>query len=332
MHLSMHENLNDLIIAHGAIGGHEFNQVDKESLPWEGGFCIPTPIFFDGGGDMREVNGFFLFELGYIWQLAQIIPGPVQNYHVQLIGNCYHILNSFINNNYNKKDLPDSVATAKMIVEIIDEQVKHIASEKEPVFTASQQGQIYHYIMQLRALLSSELGKLTTILLEEKRGYSVSALWKQHNSLLPKGIITHLSKFVKSNLIEAGKCLIMNCHTAVGFHSMRSVEHVSRKYYHLIKGKPPIKPNGTAMGLGSIAQEFIDLKKSSDDLGIIGSIIKGLCNKKRDPLAHPEIIALKEEEAIDTFIDTIQIISKVVEDAKRKGAHFTNPWNRRYLF
>jgi len=302
-------------------------EFDKEPSPWEIGFHqIAIPIFYDGGGDMQEVNGSSLFDLGQIYNLG-LIPIGVVGECKFIITNSIELLRNFAKLPFSYR-LPDTVAFGQTIANELERWIQ----TDNPELTQDARLTLIRNLDTFRTLLFSELGKLTAILLEEKRGYGINALWKNQFDLMAKGVSRHLSIFVKSNLIESAKCLVLNCYTAVGFHTMRSIEHVSRRYYKLIKGKAPLRANGKSMGLGSIAQEFIDLKRSSDDLGIIGSIIKGLCNKKRDPLAHPEIVALKEDEAIDTLIDTLQVISKVVEDAKTKGPHFKNPWKRGYLF
>lgn len=303
------------------------NNLDKVAPSWEG-IAYGTPIFFDGGGDMREVYGHGLFDLGTVWQIARLPEGHLSDDSRLVVQHCVNILRSVRNDKNNMRDMPHAISHMDFIATKLEEFLKN----KDPRVSPEGRDIFIYDMSTLRTLLFSEMAKLSIILLEEKRGYSVGALWKQPFNLLPKGVVAHLTIFVKSNLIEAAKCLVLNCHTAVGFHAMRSIEHVSRKYYQLVKGKAPLKPHGEPMGLGSIAQEFIDLKKSSDDLGIIGSIIKGLCKKKRDPLAHPEIVSLKEDEAMDTFVDALQVISKVVEDAKTKGPHFVTLWKRGYLF
>lgn len=277
---------------------------------------------------MREVFGHGLFDLGSIWQIARLPVGPLSDESRLVIYHCINVLRGVATDKNNMKDMPHAIGH----IGFIATKLENLLKDKEAIITPEGRDIYIYDVSTLRTLLFSEMAKLSIILLEEKRGYSVSALWKNQFALMSRGVPRHLSKFVKSNLIESAKCLVLNCYTAVGFHAMRSIEHVSRKYYQLVKGKAPIKPNGDSMGLGSIAQEFIDLKNSSDDLGIIGSIIKGLCKKKRDPLAHPEIVALKEDEAMDTFIDALQIIAKVVEDAKTQGPHFVTLWKRGYLF
>jgi hypothetical protein len=310
------------------------DNLDKVVLSCES-IAYSTPIFFDSGGNMREVFGHGLFDLGSIWQIARLPVGPLTDESRLVIYHCINILRGVSNDKNNMKDMPHAIGH----IDFIATKLENLLKDKEANITPEGRDIFIYDVSTLRTLLFSEMAKLSIILLEEKRGYSVTALWKNQFDLMPKGVNRYLSKFVKSNLIESAKCLVLNCYTAVGFHSMRSIEYVTRKYYELIKGIEPKKTDGSYKGLGTIAQELLDqnvsLKKegkASDDLLVIASTIKGLCKKKRDPLAHPEIIALKEDEAMETFVDALQVISKVVIDAKTKGSHFVTPWKRGVLF
>lgn len=286
---------------------------------------------------MRDVSNQSagIFDLGQIWQLTMLPMDKLDYSNIVKVKHLITILRDFGNWEINKKELPDTAAMCQSMASKYEEWIQ---GPNKPVYNEQTRNIIIRDIDHLRSYLYSELGKLTILVLEEKYGYSVNTLWKHQFNLI-KGVTIHLSEFVKSNIIESSKCFVLNCYTAVGFHSMRALEHVARRYYELIIGKPPKYPDGRAMGLGAIAQELIQtnekLKKShkaSDDLLIIASIIKGLTKKKRDPLAHPQIVCLKENEARETFVDALQVISKVVEDAKVKGPHFVTPWKRGYLF
>ena len=307
-------------------------EIDKWPPSWKGGpYFIPASLIFDGGGDMREILLSEWFHFGRIWQLTTLPVGKLSAENQDNLWQCYGLLSSFANDENNKREMPDLAECCKNFSQVIGRLYSKGFVILPPI-TERDLTQYRRWFKELTILLLSETGKLTTILLEDKQGYAVTALWKHPDRLLPGEIYHCLSDFVKSNLTEAAKCLVLNCYTAVGFHSMRSIEHVSRKFYELLKGKPPIKPNGESMGLGAIAQEMMDLKKQSEDVAIIGGIIKGLTTKKRDPLAHPDIVALKEGEATETFIDALQIISKVVVDAKSKGSYYVTPWAPGFLF
>jgi hypothetical protein len=287
---------------------------------------------------MRPVNGFFLFELGFIWQLVQMKKGSAKHYPA-LIGNCLYILRSFVEDDYNKIDLPDSVATAKNIII----RLEYLLEQQKLNITSEITGNLFSHIMHFRAMLMSELGKVYTTVIEDKRGYGIRALWNNPQSLFATDILPYLSEFVTINIAEAAKCLLLDRYTAVGFHAMRSVECVVRKYYELITGNsPPYKAkNGKDIfkTFGGIAQELMDKyfsmkdqKQSTGNLSIIAPIIQALCKTYRDPLSHPEIDTLTEDQAITTFNHTILVISEIVLDANSQGSHLTRGLNSGELF
>ncbi|MEJ2672584.1 MAG: hypothetical protein P8168_10385 [Deltaproteobacteria bacterium] len=287
---------------------------------------------------MRSVNGFFLFELGFIWQLVQMKPG-FSEYYPALIGNSLYILRSFVEDEYNKKDLPDSVTTANNIILNLEK----LLHQQELNITPEITGNLFSYIMHLRAMLMSELGKVHTTVIEDKRGFGVRALWNNSQSLFASDISPYLSEFVKINIDEAAKCLLLDRYTAVGFHAMRSVECVVRKYYELITGNsPPYKDKNRKdifKTFGGIAQELMDKyfsmksqKKLSGNLSIIAPIIQALCKTYRDPLSHPEIDTLTEDQSITTFNYTILAISEIVSDANSEGSHLARKLNSGELF
>lgn len=312
--------------------------LDKGALPWEGGLTgFSSPIFLDAGGEMKELQAIRLFELGDINRLLLLQAGGRSgDYHQEIILALLR-LNAFVNAKENKENLPDTINQVNIFFLPLLNTLK---DNNDIILTKNLVNHIDSAINDFCRLLESEPGKLYIILLEEKAGHSVQTLWKHQLTLLTKGVSSHLSNFVKGNLIEAAKCLVLNCYTAVGFHCVRSIEHVARQYYELIKGVKPINPDGRFKPLASIAQELLDynesLKKNkNNELVIIASLIKAINKEKRDPLAHPEIIALQEDEAIEIFRDTLQVVIKIVNDAKQgaKGTvHFTVPWKRGFLF
>jgi hypothetical protein len=288
---------------------------------------------------MREVFGYVLFDLGSVWQIARLPIGQLSDESRLVIYHCINVLRGVANDVNNMKDMPHAIAHMKFIAE----KLENLLKDKEINITSDGRDIFIYDISTLRTLLFSEMGKLSIILLEEKRGYSANTLWKYPYNLLPNDIEPLLSDFVKENLKEAAKCLALDCYTAAGFHAMRSVEKVSRKYYELITGNPPPYKDRNNREhfkmLGGIAQELIDKcdsfqhkKIPCGELPIIAPMIKGLCKTYRDPLAHPEIIKLDDDVSIDVFTDTVQLISRIVRDSRNGGNHFTGAWASGALF
>jgi hypothetical protein len=302
-------------------------EIDKGTPSWDGGLCIHRPMFIDGGGDMREVagNGAVIFELGTIWQLTRLPIGELGD-SIIAIAHCIDVLKGFASVDVNQKDLPHSVGQAILIAGKLEQLIQG----ETPTITSGGRDIFIYDIMQLRTLLFSELGKLTIIILEDIRGYSANALWKNPSCLVADNVAPYLSVFVHQNIRDAAKCLVLNCATAAGFHAMRSVEQVTRIYYELVTGNSHKYTDSSGKerekGLGTLAQELVDKYTSlernkpnrlpSGNLGIIGPMIKGLCKLYRDPLSHPDIITLDDSQAITSFVQSIEVISLVVLDSQ----------------
>jgi len=61
---------------------------------------------------MRSINGYFLFELGKIWQLLDLHPGQPVGPQLAPLGAIISHLQGFIADERNQLDLGDSVAAA----------------------------------------------------------------------------------------------------------------------------------------------------------------------------------------------------------------------------
>ena len=90
---------------------------------------------------------------------------------------------------------------------------------------------------------------------------------------------------------------------------------------------------------GAIAQELQDKADSRQkkheavgDLGLIAAILKPLCKLYRDPVSHSELRDLDEDEAMTAFNQGLDVIAKMVLDAKKGGTHFDNEWAAGNLF
>jgi hypothetical protein len=196
--------------------------------------------------------------------------------------------------------------------------------------------------MTFRDRLSSELGRVYSYVLEEKGGRSVKTLWTKALSLLPDSILPHLSDFVTENVDEAGKCWIVDRPTATAFHMMRSVECVLRVYKKLITGKDAQTVTKKGLwydGFGTIVNHLDTklgmLKGAGIQFGRLElniGILRPLSKLYRDPLAHPELKKLKEEDAKLAFEHGLSAISTMVQDAIDGGPHLKIQWQVGLLF
>ena len=180
---------------------------------------IGKAIFPRLGEDMRPVNGIFLYDLGYVWQLSGIIDGSPIQFFLPHIGYCIHLLASFAGDPSNQNDLPDSTNMAIQFKGYLEA----IAKRSPGKATMGDVQLIQGCLARFQTLLNSELGKLFTFVVEEKRGFNSATLWRKSERLFSQETLGLLSEFVKTNLDEASKCLLLDRYTATGFHAARAV-------------------------------------------------------------------------------------------------------------
>lgn len=286
---------------------------------------------------MREVDGFGVFEFGQIWQITMLRVNQPLN--LPIVGNWIYLLKAFANHPNNQNDFKHSIS----IIHALINNLEKITQEK-PFINNDEFGILNNLVWQLRTSLSNDFNRIFVTVLEERGGRSVDTLWKNPLNLLSEDVVSQLSDFVKENFSEAAKCLVLDRYTAVGFHAMRCVERVARKYYEIVTGKSPViihnqgKPNEKHidMGLGQIANDLLSKYNSlegtkprplpSGDLGLIAVTTQALCKNYRDKLSHPDIEKLDRHRATTTLNQTIETISSIVMDAKTGGTHFATHW------
>lgn len=301
----------------------------------------PVPIFGRWGNDMaREVKGFFLFELGQVVVLANLPPDMDLRPALGTIANIQKLLREFAEVKENREDLPDATSDA-------DELVKQLQTiiEKDPFpsVTMQEHSDLRYRIQTFRDRLCANLGKVYSFVLEDKGGRSVKTLFTKAITLVDEKAIPHLSPFVVENIEEAGKCWVADRLTATGFHAMRSVECVLRRYVELVTGRKPEShnkrgdtiPDGFGTIINHLTTELDKLKASKTPFGQLDlaiGMLRPLCKLYRDGLSHPELEKLGEEDAKIAFNQGVDVISRMILDATTGGPHFKIPWRAGVLF
>ena len=288
----------------------------------------------------REVKGFFLFELGQVVLLTTLPPNFDLRPMLQTIAGIQSQLREFAGAKENREDLPDAASDADDLLRQLNELTGKVPY---PSLTPSEFEAIRYRVQTFRDRLCANLGKVYSFVLEDKGGRSVKTLFTKAISLVDGRAIPHLSSFVVENIEEAGKCWVADRLTATGFHAMRSVECVLRRYVELITSRKPqsqnkrgeIFPDGFGTIVNNLTKALSDLKDSKTPFGqlefVIG-ILRPLCKLYRDPLSHPELKKLEEEDAKMAFNQGVDVISRMVLDAMTGGPHFKIPWTTGVLF
>jgi hypothetical protein len=280
---------------------------------------------------MREVDGFFLFELGQITLLSALPHNVDLRPNNEVITDIRKHLREFAETKANREDLPDAVTIADEIVKVLTAVLE---KNPFPSITPAEHVSLVYQVMLFRDRLARNLGKIYSQVLEDKGGRSVKTLWTNPLTLLPLRIVLELSDFTCANIKEAAKAWVVDRPTATGFHMMRSVECVLRQYKKLVTGKDlqwndkkgTLRYDGFGTIVNDLAAYLEPLKRNNQPYGqlefVIG-LLRPLSKLYRDPIAHPELKELDEEDAKLAFEQGLSVIGRMVQDALDDGAHFT---------
>jgi hypothetical protein len=290
------------------------------------------PVLRRGLPDVREVNGFFIFELGQCVMLSLLPTNVDLTPSLGTIASEHNNLRTFAETKENQEDLPNSVDDARALIKLLEEI---IARKPYPSISDAERLNIIYRLTTFRDRLGAELARVYSYVLEEKGGRSVRTLWKNAALvLIDATALTHLSDFVIENVDEAGRAWVVERLTAVGFHMMRAVECVLREYKSLVTGqgfsfvdkRGTTQYQGFGTLVGDLEKRLEGLKLNKQNFGrleLVIGILRPLSKLYRDPLSHPELNKLYENDAKLAFEQGIAAINTMVQDAVDGGAHFT---------
>jgi len=139
-------------------------------------------------------------------------------------------------------------------------------------------------------VLAAELSNSDTYWIEPKGTHKTSVLLQQARAELPASLVSEMPE-AATEFDEAGRCLLFENSTAVGFHLMRATEAVIRKYYEVVIGKPP------AVKYRNWGAYIKRLKECDADKKVTG-YLDHIRENYRNPVLHPEVTLTSEEAQI----------------------------------
>lgn len=265
-----------------------------------------------GDSKMKQLNTYELFSLGdAISSLKELdIEKGKESFSTLAIS--YWGLQSF--NDEIGPALAFSGDTLKQLQQSVTGAITSIRENKDDELQYQIQS-IKVLAKKAETLLSAELGKLDTYIVNQIGGYSMPLLVRNAEVNLPGTVSATIPDDARKDLREAGRCLAFELPTASGYHALRAAEKLLREYHELQTG---IKPTA----------KIIDWKTCLDQLGAHGGdgktiqVLDQIRELHRNPLAHPEIF-LSMEDAQGLFnivISAITAMSKQVEVLKSSKA------------
>jgi len=289
-------------------------------------------------GPMRALDLRDLWNFGDIRQLQLLretffVQTPVQEWSHILFGS-WMGLKMWMDTASNKQEYPESYTCAERLSQSILRVIRQFRESALPIGSI---GEIANRFAAFEEAFRHELGKTPSYILEEKRGFGVQTLVERANKIISSKNLLYLSDFAQQNINDAGRCFVFDCFTATGFHATRALEDVARNYYSLVTGRLPHDTRNGAIyfhGLGRVTNELRDrlnsirtttdkhlLKDAVGNLGSVIAFLEQICLVYRDPLSHPDIIALDEDGAADAFFQCVAAISCMLNDVREGAQH-----------
>lgn len=161
---------------------------------------------------------------------------------------------------------------------------------------------------EFETVLRTELNNADTYFIDPKGTHKTSVLLTDASREIPASIIKDVPQQVIEDFNQAGRCLLFDNSTAVGFHLMRAMESVIYAYLKKLTGKDmPIK----SRNWGAYLKVF---RGCGADSRVIG-MIEHIKDTYRNPILHPEV-TLSSEEAQVLFGLAVSAIVLIVTAMK----------------
>ena len=281
---------------------------------------------------MRQHDPRDLYALGLVHRLLSLEAGHKISEYTGIFVQVSYALKTFAENEFNREYLPNTVEAAFDLNNYISAFAKtdsDFVLDDRFLQKVLREGYISHF----ESSLGIDFKALPLFLIEDKRGYSSRAFLRDASVVFSKTDIAMLADLTLDDIAEAGRCLLLDRHTAAGFHTMRALEAVARGYYRVTFNAEPINNNNKLpLGLGSIADALRKYKTKLDSsniqTGALGDIIPTLdriTSIYRNNIMHPAM-TLDEDLAIEVFDNAKTAIAAMLRDIRTDGDHFKTHW------
>jgi len=281
---------------------------------------------------MRQHDPADLYILGMVHRLTELKGGHRTSEYRDIFTQVSFVLDGFRESELNALYLPNAVAAAHQLriwTSTFGRPDADFVLDEGVLENILRKGLIGHF----ESSLFIDLKALPLFLIEDKRGYSSRAFMRDASVVFSAKDRIVIPALTLDDLAEAGRCLLLDRHTAAGFHAMRALEAISRGYYRIVFDAEPInKNNGLPLGLGAIADYLRKYKSKLDSshktTGSLGDIIPTLdriTTIYRNSIMHPEV-TLDEDLAIEVFDNTKTVIAAMLRDVRTGGPHCKVSW------
>jgi hypothetical protein len=189
--------------------------------------------------------------------------------------------------------------------------------DPEPDLGFTERYNVVEAAKEFETVLKTELNNADTYFIDPKGSHKTSVLITQAHREIPATVLADVPEIME-DFNQAGRCLLFDNSTAVGFHLMRATETVIYKYLRKLSGKDtPVKSRNWGVYITA-------LKKLDADPKVVGTI-QHIKDVYRNPILHPEV-TLTADEAQVLFGLSVSAIVQIAGAMKAsKGAALEFP-------
>jgi len=172
---------------------------------------------------------------------------------------------------------------------------------------------------KFETVLSAELSNSDTYWISPKGTHKTSMLLQYAHLELPSLILTEVPE-ASADFDEAGKCLLFDTPTAVGFHLLRATEAVIRKYYAIVTG---VEPKKKFRNWGAYLKKLNQCGANSKITGYLDHIRENY----RNPILHPEVTLTADDAQVlfGVCVSAIVLMATELKTLTAKGGTLQFP-------
>jgi len=158
--------------------------------------------------------------------------------------------------------------------------------------------------------LYRDLQNWVSVVLQDQGGYRVQSLFAEPPASFASPTWEAMSAAARTEMVQAARCLALECFTACGFHALRSVECMVRDY--LLKANEAL-PKKRDWG------QYVTELKGCGAAERVSAIIEDLRRHDRNPLMHPDASFTSADEAIDVLNLSKTALNRIIADMSVRG-------------
>jgi hypothetical protein len=139
---------------------------------------------------------------------------------------------------------------ARDVLNVLGEFLREGITPSPPnaVFPEGYLARVADAVETFEATFASESMDANVFTVSQKGTHASLDLMERAEDNLPPDVKARLSPETVRDIRDAGKCLVLDCHTASGYHILRAVERLVIKYYEKVSGVP-VNPRNRNWGV-----------------------------------------------------------------------------------